>query len=125
MTTSPSPGGAVVLDFVPRAQLAAMHEPAAATQDELAAVRRLIAIAKTDSGQGNHAANFLLAWWNASECRGFDLTEIWAVDASIVSDMLIVFGMIGRVQEYPTDLDPTLDPDFRAIVRRWWPELAD
>jgi hypothetical protein len=49
------------------------------TTDQKASMERLIAIAQSDTGQARRVADFLLAWWNAGECRGFDLTNLWAL----------------------------------------------
>ncbi len=46
--------------------------------DEKAAFHRLVAIAQRDTGQSRRVADFLLAWWNAGECGGFDLTTCGA-----------------------------------------------
>lgn len=46
-------------------------------QNIRAAICRLVQIAKGDTGQNRGVANFLLAWWNAEECGGFDLTDLW------------------------------------------------
>jgi hypothetical protein len=59
-----------------------------------AALERLIQIAEGDTGQSRIVANFLLAWWNAGECGGFDLTDVWGVDTSIAVDMLRVFALM-------------------------------
>lgn len=99
--------------------------PAPATATEIAALGRLIAIAGSDTGQAGRVVNFLLAWWNAARCGGFDLTDLWAVDRAIAGDMQIVFGLVGRIGEYPPHCDPALDAAFRAIVRDWRPELAE
>lgn len=88
--------------------------------DELAALERLIAIAKSDTGQSSKCANFLLAWWNASHCRGFDLVDLWAVDACIARDMVQVFALISRLHSYPDSLGYRVD--FEAIVEAWRPE---
>lgn len=92
---------------------------------ELAALRRLIRIAQGDTGQSRRVADFLLAWWNAGSCGGFDLTNLWAVDRAIANDMQAVFGLIARVNEYPPHLDETFDHAFRTIVRAWRPELGE
>jgi hypothetical protein len=111
---------------VTRAELAVMYPPPApATADELAALRRLIDIAKSDTGQSRRVADFLLAWWNAGSCGGFDLTTLWGVDSAIADDMHAVFGLIARVSKYPNQIDESFDAEFRAIVREWRPELAD
>ena len=43
-----------------------------------AALERLIKIAQGDTGQSRMTAEFLLSWWNAANCGGFDLTTLWA-----------------------------------------------
>jgi hypothetical protein len=60
----------------------------------MGALDRLIQIALGDTGQSRIVANFLLAWWNAEQCGGFDLTDVWGVDTSIAADMQHVFGLL-------------------------------
>jgi hypothetical protein len=91
--------------------------------DEESAFHRLLGIAQDDTGQSRRAADFLLAWWNAGECGGFDLTNLWGVDTSIAEDMVIVFGYIARTHSYPDALG--YNDQFQSIVRNWRPELAD
>jgi hypothetical protein len=91
--------------------------------DERVALHRLLLIAQADTGQSRRVANFLLAWWNAAECGGFDLTCLWGVDSSIAEDMIIVFGCIARVHDYPDTLG--FDAEFQSVVRCWRPELKD
>ena len=93
------------------------------TTDQKAALEHLIAIAQSDTGQARRVADFLLAWWNAGECGGFDLTNLWGVDASIAEDMVIAFGYIARANAYPDALG--FNAEFQSIVRGWRPELAD
>jgi hypothetical protein len=93
------------------------------TTDQKAALERLIAIAQSDTGQARRVADFLLAWWNAGECGGFDLTNLWCVDASIAEDMVIVFGYVARANAYPDALG--FNVQFQSIVRGWRPELAN
>ena len=96
--------------------------PKPPTEDERDALNRLISIAKNDSGQSGYCANFLLAWWNAQTCGGFDLTDIWAVDRTIADDMLAVCRLILSLRgSYPNDLG--LREDFQDIMRRWRPKL--
>lgn len=80
-------------------------------------MERLIRIAQGDSGQCRIVADFLLAWWNAAEYGGFDLTEVWAVDTKIAEDMLEVFGQLVHERRYPDSLG--YDKQFQTIVRRW------
>ena len=91
-------------------------------KNEEAALRRLIQIAKRDTGQSRRVADFLLAWWNAGQCGGFDLTNLYAVDDLIAADMSVVFQMIGRVCKYPDTLGFT--HEFELIVREWRPDLV-
>jgi hypothetical protein len=93
------------------------------TTDQRAALDRLIAIAQSDTGQARRVADFLLAWWNAGSCGGFDLTNLWGVDDSIADDMVIVFGYVARANAYPDTLG--FNTEFQSIVRGWRPELAD
>src|SRR5262249_49030195 len=66
-------------------------------------------------GQSRIVANFLLAWWNAASCGGFDLTDLWAVDTSIAEDMLAVIVLVSRQRRYPDDLG--YGKQFESIVR--------
>ena len=88
---------------------------------QLAALRRLVEIAKGDSGQCSKVANFLLAWWNAAECGGFDLTDLWAVDSEIAKDILTVTGLVARRHDYPTAYG--FRPEFEHLVAVWRPHL--
>ena len=93
------------------------------TTDQKASMERLIAIAQSDTGQARRVADFLLAWWNAGECGGFDLTNHWGLDRSIADDMVIVFSYVARANAYPDSLG--FNAQFQSIVRGWRPELAD
>jgi hypothetical protein len=84
-----------------------------------AALDRLVHIAQGDTGQSRIVANFLLAWWNAGECGGFDLTEVWGVDTPIALDMLRVFALLAGCQRYPDTLG--YGAQFEAIVTAWRP----
>jgi hypothetical protein len=85
-----------------------------------AALQRLIQIAQDDTGQSRIVANFLLAWWNAGECGGFDLTDVWGVDTAIAVDMLRVFALMAEGRQYPDALG--YGKHFEAIVRAWRPD---
>lgn len=92
------------------------------TNKERQALERLVGHAQRDSGQSRRVADFLLAWWNAGHCGGFDFTSMWGCDDDIVNDMIVVFGYIGRNKGYPDKLG--YDAEFDAIVRAWRPELV-
>jgi hypothetical protein len=82
-----------------------------------AAIERLIRIAQSDTGQSGRVANFLLAWWNAEECGGFDLTDLWNVDAAIADDMVTVFDLLAKLNSYPDTLG--YGEQFGRIVAEW------
>lgn len=62
-----------------------------------------------------------MAWWNAGECEGFDLTTMWGCDTAIVNDLVIVFAYVGHNRHYPNELG--YGRQFDAIVQAWRPEL--
>src|SRR5438046_5003885 len=67
-------------------------QPGPADIEELkACIERLLDVAESDTGQSRRVANFLLAWWNAGECGGFDFTDLWNVDMEIAEDMVRIF----------------------------------
>lgn len=86
-----------------------------------AALERLIEIARGDTGQSRRVADFLLAWWNAGSCGAFELTSLWALDAAIAKDLVLVFEYICVTAEYPDALD--YKEEFAQILRSWRPEL--
>jgi hypothetical protein len=87
----------------------------------LAALNRLMAIAQNDTGQSKRVANFLLAWWNAGDCGGFDLTEPWGLDRAIADDILSVIQLIALRHSYPDTYG--LGPQFEQLVKDWRPRL--
>jgi hypothetical protein len=86
-----------------------------------AALERLIEVAQSDTGQSRRVANFLLSWWNAEQCGGFDLTDAWGVDRAIAADMVTVFTYAVMHSHYPDTLG--YEKQFAAIVRAWRPAL--
>lgn len=91
--------------------------------EQRAALNRLIHIAQRDTGQARKVATFLLAWWNADSCGGFDLTDLWAVDTAISEDMVTVMLLVAEVHSYPDTLG--YGEAFERLVRRWRPHLLD
>jgi hypothetical protein len=85
--------------------------------DARAALERLLDVARGDTGQSRKVANFLLAWWNAAECGGFDLTDVWGVDTSIAVDMVKVFAMVAGCRRYPDSMG--YGKQFEALARVW------
>jgi hypothetical protein len=90
---------------------------------QLAALQRLLEIAHSDTGQSRQVANFLLAWWNTAECGGFDLTDLWAIDSEIATDILTVAGLVARRHNYPTEYG--LGKKFEYLVALWRPHLLE
>ncbi|GGD58516.1 DUF7673 family protein [Pseudoxanthomonas indica] len=88
---------------------------------EADAMERLIDIANQDTGQSSRVANFLLAWWNADSCGGFDLTDLWVVDQAIRSDMLTTLGLILKSHSYPDTLG--YGAQFEKLISPWRPDL--
>lgn len=88
-----------------------------------AALEKLIDLAKTKSGQGRRVADFLLAWWDAKENGGFDLTDMWGLDDDICPLMVEVFRLISTTEKYPDTLGYADDFDF--IWQIWRGERSD
>lgn len=84
---------------------------------ETIALQRLIDIAQGNTGQSRRVADFLLAWWNAGTCGGFDLTILWGVDTAIAEDLVAVFTSLARVHDYPDTLG--YEKAFQLIERNW------
>ena len=91
--------------------------------EQTAALERLLEIAKRDTGQSRRVASFLLAWWNAEECGGFDLTDFWNVDAEIVRDMISVLELVVAQRKYPDTFG--YGKDFEYLVKLWRPALKE
>lgn len=98
-------------------------EEQAMQPNETAALERLIKIAHGDTTQSRRVADFLLGWWNTTDCGAFDLTTLWGLDTPIIEDMTTVFGAIARAGCYPDALG--YEADFQRIVEQWRPELLD
>ncbi len=87
------------------------------------ALFRLVEIAKGNTHQSGRVAGFLLAWWNAEECGGYDLTWAWTLDSEIADDIIAVFSYVTRLRKYPDQITPELNAQFRSIIRTWRPDL--
>lgn len=86
-------------------------------QNEVAALDRLFRIASRDTHQSRRVADFLLAWWNADQNGGFDLTSLWNLDTAICDDLTIVFRLIARSHSYPDTFG--YDAAVRGLVKQW------
>ena len=92
------------------------------THDERAALERLLAIASRDTGQSKRVADFLLAWWNAEDCGGFDLCHLWNLDTPVTEDILTLIQVIACYRNYPDTYG--YGPQFEQLVRDWRPHLV-
>ena len=69
----------------------------------------------------NRSERYLLAWWNAGSCGGFDLTDLWMVDRKIADDMLATAAFVATHHEYPNSYG--LRADFETLIALWRPQL--
>lgn len=92
------------------------------TSEALAALDRLVRISQGDTGQSRRVANFLLAWWNATDCGGFDFTDLWNVDTEIADDMILVIRLISISRAYPDSFG--YKQRFEEMVEDWRPALV-
>jgi hypothetical protein len=86
-------------------------------EEARAALERLIEVAKGYTDQSSLVADFLLAWWNAAECGGYNPTRMWGLDAQIAKDQVTVFQMISVLFEYPDTLG--YERAFQIIQKKW------
>jgi hypothetical protein len=93
----------------------------AAIQRAKDAIERLLAVAQRDTGQSRRVANFLLAWWNAQECGGFDFADMWAVDLNLAQDMVTVFTLLSNFQHYPDSQVFGYGKQFERLAKTWRP----
>ena len=74
------------------------RRPVPLPEPHAAALARLVRLAQSDTGQSRVVANFLLAWWNAGENGGFDITDLWSLDSEIAQDVCAIFRLISIVR---------------------------
>jgi hypothetical protein len=89
----------------------------------LEAVHRLIGLARDDSRQARQAANYLLSWWNAETCGGFDIKDLHEADPAVAGDIVMVTMYVAKHNKKPTDYG--LDQEFAQLVAQWRPHLAE
>ena len=90
-------------------------------QASTTALNRLLQVAYGDTGQSRRVARFLLSWWDAETCGGWDPTDLWAVDAQISEDILVLLRGIEGSRSYPDTLGYKIQ--FDRLVRDWRPHL--
>lgn len=72
------------------------HPKTHAEQPPVAALDRLFALAKSDTGQSARVANFLLAWWNGTDLGHFPIADLFGLDRSVADDITSVVRYLGR-----------------------------
>ncbi|ANN80906.1 hypothetical protein BAU07_26390 (plasmid) [Bordetella flabilis] len=100
----------------------AAYDETPPTEEERTALLRLVKHAQGNTGQSRRVADFLLAWWDAGRCGGFDMTNLWGIDRAIARDIVTVFGLIARLAKYPDHIDQALEAEFQAISKTWGPD---
>lgn len=83
------------------------------------AFERLFKIAQSDTGQSSRVASFVLAWWNAADHGGYDIADLFAVDAEIGRDMATVHLVDRPTAEYPE----AYRVEIESVIPRWRPEV--
>lgn len=81
------------------------------------ALDRLLAVAMQNSSQSKHCADFLLAWWNADDNGGFDLTALWGLDSELATACSLVFIWLATNNHYPDDIG--YGSQFKAVWQKW------
>ena len=84
---------------------------------------QLVALAQNDTGPSRRVANFPLAWWDAGDCGGLDLTDLWMVDRAIADDILTVARLISIRYEYPIEYG--YGRQLERLVADWRPRPFD
>jgi len=96
---------------------------ASLTPETQAALLRLLEVAHRDTGQSRKVAAFLLAWWNAEECGGFDLTDLWGLDTCLRMDVVRIVAFVATREHYPDTLG--FGSEFKQVIRLWRPHLLE
>ena len=91
--------------------------PVAMTAAEIKSFELLMSAARNDTGQSRRVADFLLAWWNATECGAWDPTSLWSLDVELGDAIVTLLGYINRSRCYPDTLG--YGPEFKELVRIW------
>lgn len=79
------------------------------------AIGRLLAIARSDTGQAARVADFLLAWWDGGTNGHFPLLHLSNCDPTIGEDMVIIMAYLTQ--------EPVVYPDawgFGAEIETLW-----
>jgi hypothetical protein len=81
------------------------------------AIGRLLEIARSDTGQSQRVADFLLAWWNGDDLGHFPILHLCNCDAILGEDMLAILAYL--VQQSTTYASAWgYDAEMRALVEQ-------
>lgn len=90
---------------------------------EYAALMRLLRLAVNDTPAARCAADFVLAWWNAQDCGGFDFATLSDLSRHQREDVLTAMAYFARAGHGPQTLG--LTQELEHIVRQWRPHLLE
>lgn len=81
------------------------------------ATKRLVELAKSDTGQSRIARNFVLAWWNFDEFGGFDPVSMSSLDEKFRADIATIITYLASLEspKYPTEFRA----DIAEIIKTW------
>lgn len=86
-------------------------------------LEKLLQVAMSDTGQSSRVASFLLSWWNAGTCGGWDMTDFWGLDRELVESMFVVMSAVAVNQFYPDNIG--YSDHFKALIEKWRPHLLE
>lgn len=92
--------------------------------DAIGATRRLIEIARSDTGQSRRVADFLLAWWNGDDLGHFPIEHLWNVDRAISADMVTILTYLSQQPCAVYANAFGFDTEMADLVRAWRPEVV-
>lgn len=94
-------------------------------QSAAEALDRLIAVARSDTGQSRRVANFLLAWWCGEEHGHFPIADMFGLDRAIAADISAIIGFIGQqpCAIYADEFGRR--EEIRDIIRLWRPARTE
>ena len=84
---------------------------------EQQAIDSLFDIANSHRPDARQAANFMLAWWNAAACGGFDLQDLRQMGPRLGESVAEIMDMIWQVGCGPEHLG--YSNDFKELVAKW------
>lgn len=93
------------------------------TLHEHESLTRLFKLAAGRTGQGRRVADFLLAWWDAERCGGFNPATLWELEAKNAKDLLAVLQLIARCRHYPESLG--YGPALEQVLQVWEPDAKN